>query len=90
MSFLLPGWEADARDNEAPYAKAAGLLHWGYAMPFRILESRMYRDPMLVLEAKQEAEARQKRRQAERTQPSAARRATEALFDIPPRPAPEP
>ncbi|MBY4674302.1 hypothetical protein K6W12_27130 [Burkholderia multivorans] len=59
-------------------------------MSFRILESRMYRDPMLVLEAKQEAAARQKRRQAERTQPSAARRATEALFDIPPRPAPEP
>lgn len=25
-------------------------------MGFRILESRMYRDPMLVLEAKQEAE----------------------------------
>ncbi len=63
---------------------------WGAAMSFRILESRMYRDPMLVLEAKQEAEARQKRRQAERTQPSAARRAAEALFDIPPRPAPEP
>ncbi|MBR8123241.1 hypothetical protein KDW39_08775 [Burkholderia multivorans] len=49
-----------------------------------------FRIPMLVLEAKQEAASRQKRRQAERTQPSAARRAAEALFDIPPRPAPEP
>ncbi|PRG48576.1 hypothetical protein C6T62_02730 [Burkholderia multivorans] len=57
---------------------------------FRILESRMYRDPMLVLQAKQEAEARAKRRRPDRSEPSAARRAAEALFDIPPRPAPEP
>ncbi len=59
-------------------------------MPFRILESRMYRDPMLVLEAKQEAEARTKRRRAERPEMSDARRAAEALFDIPPRPIPVP
>ncbi|MCA8129578.1 MULTISPECIES: hypothetical protein [Burkholderia cepacia complex] len=50
----------------------------------------MYRDPMLVLQAKQEAEARAKRRRPDRSEPSAARRAAEALFDIPPRPAPEP
>ncbi|MCA8502176.1 hypothetical protein LGN13_10770 [Burkholderia multivorans] len=59
-------------------------------MSFRILESRMYRDPMLVLEAKQEAEARAKRRRTERSKPSDARRAAEALFDIPPRPVPVP
>lgn len=59
-------------------------------MSFRILESRMYRDPMLVLQAKQEAEARAKRRRTERSEPSAARRAAEALFDIPPRPVPVP
>lgn len=54
-------------------------------MSFRILESRMYRDPMLVLEAKQEAEQRERERQALRNEPSAARRAAEALFDLPPR-----
>ncbi|WP_244254248.1 hypothetical protein [Burkholderia vietnamiensis] len=70
--------------------KQRGFLHWGYAMPFRILESRMYRDPMLVLEEKQEAEARAKRRRTERPEMSDARRAAEALFDIPPRPIPVP
>ncbi|KWN75806.1 hypothetical protein [Burkholderia ubonensis] len=59
-------------------------------MGFRIFESRMYRDPMLVLEAKQEAEARARRRHAARSEPSAERRAAEALFDIPPRPNPVP
>ncbi len=54
-------------------------------MGFRILESRMYRDPMLVLEAKQEAEQRERQRQALRDEPSPARRAAEALFDLPPR-----
>ncbi|MBR8434874.1 hypothetical protein KDW37_29355 [Burkholderia cenocepacia] len=54
-------------------------------MSFRILETRMYRDPMLVLEAKQEAEQREWQRQALRNEPSAARRAAEALFDLPPR-----
>ena len=54
-------------------------------MSFRILESRMYRDPMLVLEAKQEAEQRERQRQALKDEPSAARRAAEALFDLPPR-----
>lgn len=56
---------------------------------FRILESRMYRDPMLVLEAKQEAEAREREREARKNQPSAARLAAEALFDSPPRPVRE-
>ncbi|KVV20309.1 hypothetical protein WK78_28915 [Burkholderia cepacia] len=59
-------------------------------MCFRILESRMYRDPMLVLEAKQEAEARERRRRTERIASSVARRAAESLFEIPPRPDPEP
>ncbi|RQT08935.1 hypothetical protein [Burkholderia contaminans] len=54
-------------------------------MSFRILESRMYRDPMLVLEAKQEAEQRERQRQALMNEHSAARRAAEALFDLPPR-----
>ncbi|WP_244109612.1 FAM114 family protein [Burkholderia cenocepacia] len=45
----------------------------------------MYRDPMLVLEAKQEAEQRERQRQALKDEPSAARRAAEALFDLPPR-----
>ncbi|MBY4726617.1 MULTISPECIES: hypothetical protein [Burkholderia] len=54
-------------------------------MSFRILETRMYRDPMLVLEAKQEAEQRERQRQALRNEPSPARRAAEALFDLPPR-----
>ncbi|VWB83458.1 hypothetical protein BLA13014_03850 [Burkholderia aenigmatica] len=54
-------------------------------MSFRILETRMYRDPMLVLEAKQEAEQRERQRQALRNEPSSARRAAEALFDLPPR-----
>ncbi|WP_333986146.1 hypothetical protein [Burkholderia orbicola] len=45
----------------------------------------MYRDPMLVLEAKQEAEQRERQRQALRDEPSPARRAAEALFDLPPR-----
>ncbi|MBR8443248.1 hypothetical protein KDW23_00875 [Burkholderia cenocepacia] len=54
-------------------------------MSFRILESRMYRDPMLVLEEKQEAEQRERQRQALRNEMSPARRAAEALFDLPPR-----
>lgn len=54
-------------------------------MGFRIFESRMYRDPMLVLEAKQEAEQRERQRQALRNEMSPARRAAEALFDLPPR-----
>ncbi|WP_175777621.1 hypothetical protein [Burkholderia anthina] len=54
-------------------------------MGFRIFESRMYRDPMLVLEAKQEAEQRERQRQALKDEPSAARRAAEALFDLPSR-----
>ncbi|WP_230204652.1 hypothetical protein [Burkholderia cenocepacia] len=45
----------------------------------------MYRDPMLVLEEKQEAERRERQRQALRDEPSPARRAAEALFDLPPR-----
>ncbi|WP_322067501.1 hypothetical protein [Burkholderia cenocepacia] len=54
-------------------------------MGFRILESRMYRDPMLVLEEKQEAEQRERQRQALRNEMSPARQAAEALFDLPPR-----
>ncbi|MCW3641791.1 hypothetical protein K6Y74_00970 [Burkholderia cenocepacia] len=54
-------------------------------MGFRILESRMYRDPMLVLEEKQEAEQRERQRQALMNEMSPARRAAEALFDLPPR-----
>lgn len=54
-------------------------------MGFRILESRMYRDPMLVLEEKQEAEQRERQRQALRNEMSPARRAAEALFDLPSR-----
>ncbi|WP_230946716.1 hypothetical protein [Burkholderia cepacia] len=45
---------------------------------------------MLVLEAKQEAEARERRRRTERIASSVARRAAESLFEIPPRPDPEP
>lgn len=47
---------------------------------FRILESHMYRDPMRVLEAKQEAEAREKAREARKKEPSEARKRAEALF----------
>ncbi len=54
-------------------------------MSFRILETRMYRDPMLVLEEKQEAEQRERQRQALRDEMSPARRAAESLFDLPPR-----
>ncbi|AYQ38318.1 MULTISPECIES: hypothetical protein [Burkholderia cepacia complex] len=52
-------------------------------MSFRILETRMYRDPMLVLEEKQEAEQRERQRQVLRDEMSPARRAAEALFDLP-------
>ncbi|MDN7441185.1 hypothetical protein QZM64_18670 [Burkholderia cepacia] len=45
----------------------------------------MYRDPMLVLEEKQEAEQRERQRQALRNEMSPARRAAEALFDLPSR-----
>jgi hypothetical protein len=61
------------------------------------LESHMYGDPMAILEAKQAREKRQS--QQERKRPilslksrsadggwSEARKAAEALFDIPPRP----
>ena len=54
-------------------------------MSFRILETRMYRDPMLVLEEKQEAEQRERQRQVLRDGMAPARRAAEALFDLPPR-----
>ena len=62
--------------------RRAGLFHFRPQM-FRILESHMYRDPMRVLEAKQEAEAREKARDARKKEPSEARKRAEALFSKP-------